>query len=143
MTDQRRSTQDRRRRPTAAISRYTFLRGRRRGPRRAGDPKAVYVDDLGLDVAILVLSIFVFHCLDAILTLAHLARNGRELNPIMGYFLSLGPFAFVGAKLGMAAIGLSFLAVHKNFPYVRAGITTLFVIFAGVIGYQLFLLLHV
>src|SRR5512144_1635311 len=103
---------DRRKRPTPMFSRYTFFGGRRRGARRAGDARAIYVDQIGGGIMSLVLLIFLFHCLDAVFTLAHLSRGGKELNPFMESLIRVGPLAFVAVKLGLAAIGLVFLAVH-------------------------------
>jgi hypothetical protein len=124
------------------FSRYTFFGGRRRGPRRDGDATAVYVDRISGGIASLVLLIFLFHCLDAVFTLAHLSRGGKELNPFMEFLIRIGPGAFIGVKLGLAAIGLTFLAVHKNFPRVRAGILFLFLLYAGVVAYHFVLILQ-
>jgi hypothetical protein len=138
MNDQRTSS-DRRRRPTPLFSRYMLTGGRRRQVRRTTDPKAAYVDQLGTGISLLLILTFLFHCLDAGFTLTHLARGGRELNPVMGYLLRMGPGVFLGGKLTLAALGLWFLGVHKNFPMVRASIAFLFVLYAGVVGYHILL----
>jgi hypothetical protein len=131
---------DRRRRPTPALSRYTFLRGRRRGSRRMADPQSVYVDQLGWGLASILVMIFVFHVLDAMFTLVHTARGGAELNPIMDFFLKQGSGMFLAVKLGTAGLGLLFLGVHGRFPWVRKGIAGLFVLYAGVVCYHVFLI---
>ena len=143
MNEERRQPSDRRRRPTPMVSRYYLLGGRRRSVRRVGDSTAVYVDRIGQTVSILLLLIFFFHCLDAILTLDHLGRGGKELNPLMDYLIRHGTGTFVLAKLAMAAVGLWFLGVHKNFPFVRKGIAFLFILYAFVIGYQMLLMFRV
>jgi len=135
----RRLLADRRRRPTPMFSRYTFSGGRRRASRRAEDSRAIYVDRLGQGISLALVGIFFFHCLDAMFTLAHLARGGRELNPLMDALIQVGPSVFVSAKLAIAGIGLLFLGIHKNFPLVRQGIAGLFVLYAGVIGYHFLL----
>jgi hypothetical protein len=140
MDAERRIAYDRRARPTPMMSRYTFFGGRRRGGRRAGDTTAIYVDQVGLKAGLVLILIFIFHCLDAGFTLFHLARGGRELNPLMDFYIRIGPGAFLGVKLGLAAIGLSFLGLHKNFPYVRQGILFLFLLYAGVVAYHLHLI---
>lgn len=131
---------DRRRRPTRALSRYTFWGGRRRGPRRTADPQSVYVDRLGWGLASVLATIFVFHVLDAVFTLAHIARGGAELNPIMGFFIGQGPGSFLAAKLGTAGLGLLFLGLHGRFPLVRKAIAGLFVVYASVVCYHIILL---
>ena len=136
----RRLGQDRRKRPTPALSRYTFLGGRRRGPRRTSDPQAIYVDQLGWGLASILLLIFVFHVLDALFTLAHIARGGAELNPLMDFFLSQSPQTFLAAKLGIAGLGLVFLGFHGRFPLVRKGIAAIFLLYAGVVCYHFVLI---
>jgi hypothetical protein len=131
---------DRRRRPTLALSRYTFLGGRRRGSRRKADPQSIYVDKFGWGLASVLIVIFVFHVLDAVFTLAHIARGGAELNPLMGFFLEQSPGAFLVAKLGIAGLGLLFLGLHVRFPLVRKGIAALFVLYAGVVFYHVILI---
>ena len=131
---------DRRRRPTPALSRYVFLGGRRRGPRRTDDPQSVYVDRLGWGLASVLVVIFVFHVLDALFTLAHIARGGAELNPLMDFFLRQSSVTFLVAKLGIAGLGLLFLGFHGRFPLVRAGVAALFVIYACVVCYHVILI---
>ncbi len=131
---------DRRRCPTPALSRYTFLGGRRRGPRRTADPQSIYVDRVGWSLASVLIVIFVFHVLDALFTLAHIARGGAELNPLMGFFLKQGSGAFLTAKLSIAGLGLLFLGFHGRFPLVRKGIATLFVLYACVVCYHVILI---
>lgn len=139
---ERRGPSDRRRKPTPMFSRYSIWGGRRHHVRRASDTQGVYVDRLATPIAAVVLLTFFFHCLDALFTVAHLAQGGRELNPFMDYFLQRNVGTFVIVKLGIAGLGLSFLAIHKNFPGVRLGISGLFLLYAGVVGYHLFLILQ-
>lgn len=143
MTPDHRVPGDRRRRPTPPISRYAIFGGRRTKRRRIDDPSPYYVDRLGGLIWLALLLIFLFQVLDAHLTLAHLRRGGIELNPIMDYLISQGEGYFIGAKLGVSAIGLLFLGIHKNFPMVRTGLAVLFGIFFGVVGWHCLLALQV
>ena len=137
MTTQNRRTQrDRRRRPTPPLSRYLFVGGRRIGRRRTDDPSAYYVDRLGAKVWLVLLLIFLFQVLDANLTLHHLQRGGVELNPLMDHLISIGEGTFFVVKLVIAAIGLLFLGIHKNYPMVRPGLGAIFLIFLGVVGWH-------
>lgn len=133
---------DRRRRPTPALSRYTLLGGRRRGPRRRADPQSIYVDRLGWGLASVLVVIFVLHVLDALFTLTHIAHGGAELNPLMDFFLRRSSEAFLVAKLGTAGLGLLFLGFHGRFPLVRPGIAALFVLYACVVCYHVILILQ-
>ncbi len=135
----RRAFVDRRSRPTPALSRYSLV-GRRHSVRRETDPQNVYMDRVGWKLGGVLLSILMFHVLDAFFTLAHIARGGNEVNPIMDYFLQIGPAPFVAVKLGLASLGLLFLGLHARWPLVRQGIAGLFVLYAGVVGYHFFLI---
>jgi hypothetical protein len=142
MTEDTRIRSDRRRRPTPAFSRYAILGGRRRGRRRVTDPPIYYVDRLGGAVWLVLLAIFLFQALDAYLTLAHLRQGGHELNPLMDRLIEHGDTLFVAVKLGVSLLGLWFLGVHKNFPLAKPGLAVLFALFAGVVGWHLFLALQ-
>lgn len=131
---------DRRRRPTPIFSRFMWFGGRRKAVRRLSDPLAVYVDHLSPSIVWAVVTIFGLHCLDAIFTLLHLQRGGRELNPVMDYFIQQGAGAFLTAKLGMAGLGLFFLGIHQNFPFVRNSLAGLFVVFSALVGYHCLLI---
>jgi hypothetical protein len=100
----------------------------------------LYVDQPAPGIAWLVILIFVFQCLDAHLTLAHLFRGGKELNPLMAHLIDSTPYLFVAVKLGISLFGLLFLVVHQNFPFVRKGIQALFVALLGVVVYHFYLL---
>jgi hypothetical protein len=130
---------DRRSRPTPLISKYTFW-GQRRGARRKHEELGLYVDRLTPTVAWLVLVIWVFQGLDASLTLAHLIRGGKELNPLMAFVIDSAPGVFLAIKLGFSLLGLVFLGIHQNFPYVRKGLGALFVAFLGLMIYHLVIL---
>ena len=131
---------DRRLRPTPLISRYTLVGGRRRARRREEDPDFFYVDRIRTGLAVLLGLTFVFHILDAWLTLGHIARGGTELNPLMDALLQVDPHLFLVVKLTLAGVGLLILGLHQNFPYARHAATSLFLVFLGLIGYHIYLL---
>ena len=139
VTESRRKSSDRRHRPTPLFSRYSLLGGRRRARRRTDDPRAYYVDRLGGLTWFLLLSVFLFQILDAHLTLTQLSRGGVEVNPIMSYLIQRGATLFVAVKLSVAAIGLLFLGIHKNYPLAKPGLAFLFTLFLIVIGWQCYL----
>lgn len=138
--DTRRQGVDRRSRPTPLLSRYTFVGGRRRACRRAEDPVFYYVDRIRGRLAAALAAIFVFHVLDAVLTLGHISRGGAELNPLMDALLQVDARLFVFVKLGLAGAGLFVLGLHQNFPYTRHAVVGLFLVFLGLVGYHLFLI---
>lgn len=55
--------------------------------------------------------------LDAALTLALLNKGAVELNPVMRYYLNLGPRTFVMVKYGLTAFSLMIMVVlHPIIP---------------------------
>lgn len=131
---------DRRQRPTPLISRYTLVGGRRRERRRREDPGFFYVDRIEASLAVILGLTFIFHILDAWLTLGHLARGGSELNPLMDALLQIDPRLFLVVKLTLAGVGLFILGLHQNFPYARRAAACLFLLFLALVGYHVFLL---
>ncbi len=112
---ERRALRDRRRKPTPAISRYTF-RGRRRGMRRATDPRwNYYVDRPGLAAWLSVGLLVLLSALDAIFTVHLLRLGGYEMNPFMRFILRFGHGPFLAVKYGLTALGAFILLIHKNF----------------------------
>jgi hypothetical protein len=133
---ERRAGEDRRRRPTPPVSRYT-LRGRRRRGRRGGEDR-VYVDWPGGWVITAFVVVFALSLLDAYLTLRMVAAGGgEEANPLMRLALSYGEGSFVILKAGLTLTGLALLALHKNWPLGRACLWLAFV------GYAVVTALHI
>jgi hypothetical protein len=134
-TAERRGGEDRRRRPTPPMSRYT-LRGRRRGGRRGGEDR-VYVDWPGGWVIAAFVVVFALSLLDAYLTLRMVAEGGEEANPLMRLALSYGEGSFVILKASLTLTGLALLALHKNWPLGRICLWVAFV------GYAVVTALHI
>ncbi len=123
--------------------------GRRRALRRAEDrrrltlldryPSRTLADALG----VLALSL-----LDAALTLYLVEHGAWEMNPIMAYFLSRGPFAFVVAKYGFTAVAVAIFVFVSPVILPRSGIRAhhflrgALVVFAAVILWEIVLLLR-
>ncbi|MCU0724235.1 MAG: DUF5658 family protein [Planctomycetes bacterium] len=123
---------DRRRRPTPMLSRYT-LWGRRRNMRRASEMANSYVDRYGFRVAAVLAGILILCVLDAVFTLLYLQKGGGELNPLMRRAIEAGTGPFIAIKCGLTIAGILFLALHKNFRFVKG-------LIAGVLGFYLLLL---
>ncbi len=136
--EERRET-DRRLNPTSpGIGTGNPLR-RARG-RRDSDHSS-YVDRYSRRDVALILSIFVMNVGDAFFTMLWLGRGGKEANPIMDFFLDIGPWAFLIQKCIVVGAWLLILLVHKNFRFARIGLyvtlvayATLMVIHFGIIA---------
>ncbi|MGH7162548.1 MAG: DUF5658 family protein [Planctomycetota bacterium] len=129
---------DRRDRPTPPISRY-WLRGRRRGGRRTGERRDLYIDRYRAADWALVLTILVLSVCDLVFTLYHLATGGEEANPVMAWVLRGGERAFASVKLGTTVLGLAVLLVHARFRRVRALLVVAALLYAAVLVYHIVL----
>lgn len=112
---ERRSGKDRRARPTSPFT-IQSLRGSRQHFRRKEDTRKLFFVDLysPLSVAVLIFTVGL-SVVDAFLTLELVGQNAQELNPVMDFFLKLGPFQFIMAKWFLTAFGLTTLLILKNY----------------------------
>jgi hypothetical protein len=129
------------------LLRYFLFGGRRAGGRREEDRRRVqYVDRYHhAHLSVIVLILF-FSVLDAFLTLFLIDHGAIEVNPIMAYYLEVGPYAFLSVKYGLTSIGLILLLLFSNFVLrpvrVRASVLfyPLLAIFVGVVSWQIYLI---
>lgn len=133
---ERRSGLDRRERPTPAISRF-WLRGRRRGGRRADDARAPYVDRYKTGDVLLALGIVVLCTADYLLTMELLPLGAVEANPVMDFFIRQGSGAFGAAKLGVTLFGMLFLLMHIRVRRVRAAMLVVLVLYVALMFWHL------
>ena len=129
--------------------RYLFF-GRRKGMRRDEDNrKSYFLDHYSLRVFGIIIGIILLSLTDALLTL-HLIRNGAaEINPIMEHFLKYGPLPILAAKYLLTTASIVLLLIYKNVyifgTKIRAKylFIVIFLIFASVVLWELFLILFV
>lgn len=108
---------------------------RRARGRRLTD-RGLYVDVYTRNDVMLLLAIFLLNVGDAFFTMMWLGRGGREANPIMDFFLDIGPGAFIIQKCFIVGIWLVVLVVHKNFRFARVGL------YAALAVYSLLMVVH-
>ncbi len=95
----------------------------------------------GAIVLILLLSV-----MDAMLTIVLINHGATEINPIMGFYLELGPYIFLFVKYGLTCSGLMILLLCQNFflksIHIHAGalLYLVLVAFIGVVSWQIFLI---
>lgn len=133
--------EDRRKRPTPFLSKYTFV-GRRRAARREEEHYNYYVDRLGAKIWIIILIIVLLSITDSIFTLYFLAKGFREANPVMNYAIFLGKPTFIISKYIFTIIGILVLALHKNFRFVKELIALIIIFYISLDVYHIWLLLH-
>lgn len=136
----RRTAPDRREKPTPILSRYTIV-GRRKDVRRDEDRRRhVYVDQYSLRFFLLLMAILLLGTADAFLTLHHVhVNNAEELNPIMDFFLGIGPRIFFNVKYVLTALCLTVLCLHKNLPIVKYLLGVVFLIYFVIVLNHLYL----
>ena len=146
---ERRSGKDRRARHTTPFT-LRSLFGARRHYRRKEDKQKYFFVDLysPLSVAVLVITL-VLSVVDAFLTLELVGCNINELNPVMEFFLNLGPLQFIMAKWFLTASGLLTLLIFKNYHLWKgkvrtaALLATVPVLYLGLVCYELYLLVNI
>lgn len=134
----RREGADRRRRPTPMLSRYVFV-GRRRAPRREEEAEGVYVDRPGGFGYVLLGAVLALSLLDAVFTLAHLDRGGREANPLMDWAIRAGPVVFLAIKIVLTVTGTLLLVLHRYFRGVRPLLVAVLALYVALMGYHAYL----
>jgi hypothetical protein len=140
--EEKRTAEDRRNRPTPALSRYTFL-GRRKIFRRKSDrERGGYVDRYSTALFALLLLIIGLNILDALFTMIILDLTGWEANPIVQSVIQLHGEGFWIWKFVLVSFCLVLLCLHSRFKLVRGVILFLSSIYLAVVLYQLFLLFH-
>jgi len=113
-----------------------MLTPRRRASGRRESDRSGYVDRYTRYDVWLLLSVFLLNVGDAAFTMRWLSRGGREANPVMDFFLDIGPGAFLAQKCLVVGFWLLLLLVHKNFRFARVGL------YASLAVYAVLMLVH-
>jgi hypothetical protein len=144
VTTERRQGPDRRQSTFRSLF-YGNFSPRRRGQRRGLSVSIADVDwhhPQWLAVALLIL---IASCADALLTLTLMSHGAIEANPVMAALLDGGGVGFATVKIGLTAIGTTFLillARAKAFRWLPVSVV-LYAVLAGygaLIAYELWLL---
>ena len=143
---ERRSGIDRRRR--SSLSLRSLLMGGRRGTirRRSDRQAAFYLDRYRESLFAAIVLILFLSVMDAILTMLLVYHGAVEINPVMAFYLEVGPYTFLLVKYGLTCIGVVTLLLFRNFVLqslrMRAGafIYVILAAFLGVVSWQLYLI---
>lgn len=125
---------------------YMIFGGRRASARRDSDKKDfIFVDRYSPRFMLLFVLLVVLSIADGIFTLYLLEHGATETNPIMAFFLNMGPWSFMIAKFFLTCSGLLCLLVLHNF-YIRPLRTRVKIIFPAfiaifilILGWQIYL----
>ena len=145
-SNDRRADYDRRQKHFS-LREHFFFQGNRHKLRRLEDCRQIpHLDRYHPSLLVYTLIVLGLSLMDAALTLTLLHRGAVELNPVMRYYISLGPEIFIVVKYGLTAIALFFLVVLHAVLVVRYRILSsiLFpsciIVFASVIVWEVYLL---
>ncbi len=117
---ERRSGKDRRARQTSPFSKRSLF-GSRQHYRRKEDAEKNYFVDLYSPIFMVILVVtLILSVTDAFLTMKLVSEHFQEINPIMDYFIRLGPFPFMLVKCALTSFGLVILLILKNY-YLLGG----------------------
>jgi hypothetical protein len=137
-----RTSEDRRKKPTPALSWYTFF-GRRRGFRRELDrEKGGYVDSYSSKLFFFLISLIGLNILDVLFTMMILDNKGWEFNPVVRSAMDIHGDRFWIWKFGIVSICLTLLCLHSKFRHVTQIIVGLSLVYLLTILYQVFILVH-
>jgi len=138
----KRTTEDRRKQPTPALSRYTFF-GRRKTIRRKSErQRGGYVDRYSSFLFFFLVAIVGLNVLDAFFTMMILDLKGWEANPAVRAVITLYGTKFWIWKFSIVSVSLTLLCLHSRFRMVREIIIAVSFLYIAVVAYQIFLLLH-
>jgi len=144
-TSERRSGRDRRQKQIK-FHKFLLWGGSRQSIRRSDDRKRINLLDR-YEPALLfsIMSVLCLSLADGALTLMLIERGAVELNPVMRYYLTLGPEAFLMIKYGLTALVIVILVFlhHITFSTHRVTVYLLLfckLVFGSVVIWELFLL---
>jgi len=139
-----------RRKITRPSFRYLCRSGKREKIRRREERKIIFLADRYSQTLFgAILLILFFSVLDALLTLFLIDHDATELNPVMAYYLNVGPYAFFSVKYLLTSVAVIFLLLCQNvfLPTIRIYTRSLFFVaaaaFMSVVVWELFLIFYV
>jgi hypothetical protein len=145
---ERRSGKDRRAKSTSPFTLQSLV-GSRHHYRRKQDARKFYFVDLYSPFSVTVLLVtLILSIIDAFLTLNLVGQDIHELNPVMNFFLKMGPIQFIMVKWFLTAFGLIALLVLKNYYLWQGRIRTVAVLvilpflYLVLVSYEIFMVVH-
>ena len=146
---ERRSRKDRRKTARPVI-RSLYRGGKREIIRRREERNIIFwADRYSQTLFGAVLLILFFSVLDGLLTLFLIDHGATELNPVMAYYLDVGPYAFFSVKYLLTSVAVVILLLCQNafLRTIRIHTRSLFYVivaaFMSVVAWELFLIFHV
>lgn len=104
------------RRVKSSISLHSLLFGGRRETIRRHEDKSkfFYADLYNQSHFIPIVLILIFGVADTILTIVLTNHGAKEINPIMAYFIEIGPYTFFSVKYSVCCLSLFIILMFRN-----------------------------
>ena len=128
--------------------RHLMFGSRQQARRQSDRNRILYFDRYSKTVFRLIVLILFFSVVDAFLTLFLIDHGAIELNPLMAFYIDLGPLLFVTVKCALTCLSIFVLLVYSNNSikslniYIGSMFSFIFVAFAGVVAWQLYLVVR-
>ncbi|MGD9331464.1 MAG: DUF5658 family protein [Desulfobacterales bacterium] len=146
MTEERRSGIDRRKNKKVTL-RSLLWGGKREQIRRFEDrQKSLHVDRYHHSIFGVIVLILLLSVIDAFLTIHLLNHGAIEINPVMAFYLDVGPYTFLFVKYALTSAGLMILLLGRDYflhslnMRVGAFLYVILIAFIGVVSWQIFLI---
>lgn len=139
-----------RRKTARPVVRYLYRGGKREMIRRRKEGNIIFLADRYSQTLFgAIILILFFSAVDGLLTLFLIDHNATELNPVMAYYLNVGPYAFFSVKYLLTSVAVVVLLLYRDvfLPTIRIYTRTLFYVIAAtfmtVVLWELFLIFYV
>jgi len=146
---ERRSGKDRRKEGRPRI-RFFLRGGKRENMRRLEDQnKLFYADRYSQSLFAAIVTILFLSVADAFLTLLLMEHGAIEINPVMAYYLNIGPYAFLMVKYLLTCLAVIILLICQNIflrtikIYTRSLFYLIIAAFISVIAWQFYLIYRI
>jgi hypothetical protein len=138
----KRILKERRKQPTPALSRYTFLGERKRFRRKIDQQTGGYVDRYSSRLFFFLILIISLNILDALFTIIIIELNGVEINPIVLSVMHLYGDRFWIWKFAIVSFCSVLLCLHIRFGRVKVAVVSISFIYLAVVLYQFYLITY-
>lgn len=124
--------------------------GRRQHLRRKEDMQKYFsLDRYSQSIFAAIVLILFLSVVDALLTLFLIENGAFEVNPVMAYYLKVGPYSFLAVKYGLTIIGVFVFLLLRNIylrplkMYTGTLLYVVIAVFVTVVAWQLYLISHI
>ncbi|MFZ0614654.1 MAG: DUF5658 family protein [Desulfobacterales bacterium] len=127
-----------------------LVSGQRTIARRNSDrTRIVYFDRYDPKLIRVIIAVLALSVADAVLTVRLIGLGAVEINPLMEYYLKLGPHGFLAVKYVLTSLSVFILVIYSNsglksgrFP-IRAVFPWIITAFAAVVVWEIYLMVRV